>query len=71
MGRLRTQQEVHSQQVVLLTLKTHAALLSQGGSAHTPGIIILVHISCLVTSLKLSQKGASKCCFGCYYQHQM
>lgn len=59
---------VHSQPAVLLTLKIHAALLSQGGSTHTPGIVILVHVSYLVTSLKLSQKGASKCCFGCYYQ---
>lgn len=59
---------MHSQQVVLLTLEIRAVLLSQGGSAHTPGIVILVHFSYLVTSLKLSQKGTGRCCFGCYYQ---
>lgn len=59
---------MHSQQAVLLTLEIRAVLLSQGGSAHTPGIVILVHVSYLGTSLKLSQKGAGRCCFGCCYQ---
>lgn len=58
---------VHSQPVVLLALKINAALLSQVEALTLlAGIVILVHIPYLVTSLKLSQKGTSTRCFGCY-----